>query len=145
MFYLFLPIDIRNMSFHGPRLARAEAQRVHGAAKESHNERTRNTLKHSTCSHKWWRHRKISIFGVKPAIPALRGSRECVVASAEKTPLLCYQFHSKQYLEQFVTPWHCSPQSRCNSLAFRTTVILRLLLDLDCYGMLILWVCFLHF
>ena len=21
---------------------------------ESHNERTRNTLKHSTCSHKWW-------------------------------------------------------------------------------------------
>ena len=22
--------------------------------RESHNERTRNTLKHSTCSHKWW-------------------------------------------------------------------------------------------
>ena len=32
-------------------LARAEAQRVYGAARESHNERTRNTLKHSTCSH----------------------------------------------------------------------------------------------
>ena len=35
-------------------LARAEAQRVYGAARESHNESTRNTLKHSTCSHKWW-------------------------------------------------------------------------------------------
>ena len=34
-------------------LARAEAQRVIGAARESHNERTRNTLKHSTCSHMW--------------------------------------------------------------------------------------------
>ena len=33
-------------------LARAEAQRVYGAARESHNERTRSTLKHSTCSHK---------------------------------------------------------------------------------------------
>ena len=35
-------------------LARAEAQRVYGAARESYNERTRNTLKHSSCSHKWW-------------------------------------------------------------------------------------------
>ena len=26
---------------------------MHGAVRESHNERTRNTLKHSTCSHKW--------------------------------------------------------------------------------------------
>ena len=35
-------------------LVRAEAQKVYGVAKESCNERTRNTLKHSTCSHKWW-------------------------------------------------------------------------------------------
>ena len=33
-------------------LARAEAQRVSGAARELHIERTRNTLKHSTCSYK---------------------------------------------------------------------------------------------
>ena len=33
-------------------LPRAEAQRVYGAARESHNERTWNTLKHSTSSHK---------------------------------------------------------------------------------------------
>ena len=31
-------------------LARAEAQRVYGAARKSHIECTRNTLKHSTCS-----------------------------------------------------------------------------------------------
>ena len=34
-------------------LARGEAQRIYGAARESHNERTRNTLKHSTCAYKW--------------------------------------------------------------------------------------------
>ena len=54
-------------------LTRAEAQRVYGAAKESHNERTRNTLKHYTCSRKCWETLKGSIFGVKPFIPALRG------------------------------------------------------------------------
>ena len=35
-------------------LARAEAERFYRAAMVSHNERTRNTLKHCTCSHKWW-------------------------------------------------------------------------------------------
>ena len=36
-------------------LARAEDQRVYGAARESYNEHIRNSLKHSTCSQKWWR------------------------------------------------------------------------------------------
>ena len=70
-------------------LARAEAQKVYGAARESHNERTRNTLKHSTCSHKWWETLKGSIFGVKPSsIPVLSGpGGGSVVAPAEKASL----------------------------------------------------------
>ena len=48
-------------------LARAEAQRVYGAARESHNESTRNTLKDSTYSRKWEETLKGSIFGVKPS------------------------------------------------------------------------------
>ena len=55
-------------------LAGAETQRVYCAARESHNECTRNTLKHSTCSHKWWEILKGSIFGVKPSISAIRGA-----------------------------------------------------------------------
>ena len=35
--------------------------------------------------------------------------------------------------EQFVTPLSCFSQSSCNSLAFRTAVLLCLLLDLDTY------------
>ena len=73
-------------------LARAEAQRVYGAARESHNERTRNTLKHSTCSHQWWETLKGSIFGVKPSSPALKGpGGGLVVAPAEKASLLGFQ------------------------------------------------------
>ena len=57
-------------------LARAEAQRVCGAARESHNERTRNTLKHSARLLKLWETLKCSIFGVKPSIqPCSQGAR----------------------------------------------------------------------
>ena len=126
-------------------LARAEAQRVYGAARESHNERTRNTLKHSTCSPKWWETLKGSIFGVKPSIPALKWQEGgLVVAPAETVSLLGSQFDSKQYREQFVRPLSCFPKSRFNSLAFWTPVLLLLLLDLDTYGAF-LWACFLYF
>ena len=40
----------------------------------------------------------------------------------------------KQRREQFVTPLSCFPPSRCNSLAFRTPVLLCLPLDLYRYG-----------
>ena len=74
-------------------LARAEAQRVSGAARESHIKNTRNTLQHSTCSHKWWETLKGLIFGVKPCIPALLGPvGGLVVAPVEKASLLSSQF-----------------------------------------------------
>ena len=54
-----------------------------------------------------------------------------MAAPAEKASLLSSQFDSKQCREQFVTLLFCFPQSRCNSLAFRTSVLLYLLLNLD--------------
>ena len=57
-----------------------------------------------------------------------------VVAPAKKASLLGSQLDSKQCREQFLTPLSCLIQSRCNSLVFRTSVLLRLLLDLDTYG-----------
>ena len=100
------------------------------------------SLKNYTFSHKWWETLKGSIFGVKSSIPALRGpGGGFVVAPDEKASLLGSQFEGreqcrqlKQCREQFVTPLSCFPQSRYNSLAFRTSVLLRLLLDLDTYG-----------
>ena len=57
-----------------------------------------------------------------------------MVAPAEKASLLSSQFDSKQCREQFITPLSYFPQSRWNSLAFRTYAPLRLLLDLGTYG-----------
>ena len=93
-------------------LACAEAQRVNGTASESHNERTRNNLKHSTCSHRRWETLKCSIFGVKPSIPSLWGPGcGLVVATAEKASLLGSQFDLSS-TEKFVTLLSCFPQSR---------------------------------
>ena len=72
---------------------------------------------------------------MKPSIPALRGpGGGLVVAPTEKASLLCSQFDSKQCHKQFDKPLSCIPQSLCNSLDFRTPVLLRLLLDLVTYG-----------
>ena len=72
---------------------------------------------------------------MKPSIPALRGpGGSLVVSLAEKASLLGALFDSKQCCEQFVTPLSCYPLPVCNSLAFRTSVLRRLLLDLDSYG-----------
>ena len=72
---------------------------------------------------------------MKPSIHVLGGpGDDFVVAPAEKASLLGSPFDSKQCREQFVTSLSCFPQSRWNSLAFRTPVLLRLLLDLDTYG-----------
>ena len=57
-----------------------------------------------------------------------------MVAPAEEALLPGFQFDSKQCHEQFVTPLSCFPKSMLNSYAFRTPVLLRLLLDLDTYG-----------
>ena len=60
----------------------------------------RNTLKHSTCSHKWWDTLTCAIFGVKLSIHALRRPvGGLVVAPAEKALLLGSQFDSKQCRE----------------------------------------------
>ena len=119
-------------------LGRAETQRVYGAARESHNERTRNTVKHSTCSHTWWESWKSRSL-VWNLLFLLSGDLEVVwwwllLRKPHSCSLSNSQWYSKQCHEQFVTPLSCFPQSGCNSLAFRTSVLLRLLHDLDTYG-----------
>ena len=56
-----------------------------------------------------------------------------MVAPTEKTSLLGSQFDSNSVVNSS-SHLSCFPQSRCNSLAFRTPVLLHLLLDLDTYG-----------
>ena len=124
-------------------LARAAAQRVYGATRELHNERTRNALKHSTCSHKWRETLKGSIFSVKPSIPALRGpGGDLAVAPAEKASLPGSQLDSKQCREQFVTLLSCFPPY-IGPILWRSELLSSCVCfsNLICGGVLIFWVC----
>ena len=127
-------------------LARAEAQRVYGAARESHNEWTRNPLKHSSCSHKWWETLKGSIFGVKPSIPALRGTGSgLVVAPGEKASLLGCQFDSKQCVSS--SSHHCLVSLIIGAILWPSGLLSFCIcfLILTHMVVLIVWVCFLYF
>ena len=80
-----------------------------------------NTLKHSTCSNKWWETLKGLIFWCETSIHALGGpGGGLLVAPAVKASLLGSQLDSKQSREQFVALLNCFPQFRSNSLAFYT-------------------------
>ena len=110
-------------------LARAEAQGVYGAANVSHNERTRNPLKHSTCSHKWWETLKGSILLVCSRLFLLSGGQEVVWRW-----LLLRKRHSWALSLTASSVVSSSSHVCFNSWAFRTPVLLRLLLDLNTYG-----------
>ena len=72
---------------------------------------------------------------MKLSILALRVPGDgLVVAPTKKVSLLGSLCDSKQCHEPFDTPLSCFSQSRCNYLAFWTSVLLHLLLNLDTYG-----------
>ena len=113
-------------------LARAEAQRVYGAARESQNEHTRNTLKHSPLHISGGRHLKAR-FLVRSLLFLLSEGPEVVWWW-----LLLRKRHSwaliltvSSVVSSSSHLCHVFSRSRSNSLAFRTRELLSLLLDLD--------------
>ena len=112
----------------------------------SHNERSRNTLKHSTCSHNWWETLKGSIFGVKPSNPALRGpGGGLVVAPAENASLLGLSFTARSFMSSLSLLCFVSlsiGEILCPSKLLSSWVCFSILIHL---GVLILWVGLLYF
>ena len=64
-------------------------------------------------------------------------------ASVGKAALLWDHFDGKQTRESVDLLLTCHPTSRLTSFAFRSSEVRCLLLDLDLYGALAHWVCFL--
>ena len=122
-------------SWNNYQLARAEAGNVYEAAKQVHFARSRDVLSEATSSHHWWNTLKSSLFGSSSTLPSLLGARGSLISSpGDKAELLSRHFDSKQSRDVFDVPDTCYPEPLCCSFAFRSSVILRLLLDLDEYG-----------
>ena len=97
-------------------------------------------------SYKWWSTLKSVMFGTSSSMPPLvseSGGLVCELVG--KADLLLDHFDSKQSMEAVDLPLTCHPSLCLTSFAFRSRDVRSLLLDLDPYGALTHWVCFLSF
>ena len=83
------------------------------------------------------------MFGLSLSLPPLVGGGAGLVCeSVGKADLLSDHFDGKQSRESVDLPLTCYPSPRLTTFAFRSSEIRRLLLDLEPYGALTHWVCF---
>ena len=114
---------------------RRTAHLVFDAAEQRHHDRAKESLLAVSNAHRWWSTLKGAVFGADPALPPLVNSLGGVVSgSAEKAELLSAHFDSKQSRDPILMPVSCHPEPQLTSLAFRSSVVKALLLDLDSYG-----------
>ena len=90
---------------------------------------------------------KSAVFGLSSSLPPLVGGGGGVVCEwVGKADLLTDHFDGKQCRESVNLPLNCQPSPALTSFAFRSSEVMRLLLDLDSYGGSDPhWVCFLFF
>ena len=114
---------------------RRSAGLLYESVESSFNERCAETLSSSVSSHKWWATLKSAVFGAQPSVPPLIGNGGNLVGSPEpKAALLNEHFDSKQCSDEFDAPNFCYPASMVCSVAFRASLVKRLLMDLDNFG-----------
>ena len=117
------------------RAAQRRAQSVYDVAERNFYERTRDTLASADCSHKWWSVLKSAVFGATTTIPPLLGTGGLLVTDpVRKANLLLDCFQSKQSREDVCLPSTCHPKPELSSVAFRSSELYRLLLELSSYG-----------
>ena len=85
--------------------------------------------------HKWWSTLKSAVFGSCSSLPLFVSEGGGLVCeSVGKADLLSDHFDSKQYWEAVDLPLTCHPSPSFTTIAFRSSKVRRLLLDLDPYG-----------
>ena len=85
--------------------------------------------------HKWWSTLKSPVFGLSSSLPPLVGGGGGLVCeSVGNADLLSDHFDGKQSRESVDLPLTCHPSPSRTSFAFRSSEVMRLLLDLDTYG-----------
>ena len=110
------------------------ANETYSEAKRQFNVRNRDVLMNVQSPYKWWSTLE-SVFGSSSSLPPIvRESGGLVCESVGKAALLSYHFDSKQSREAVELRLTCHPSSSLTTLAFRSSEMRRLLLDLDPYG-----------
>ena len=114
---------------------RAAAQRVYSSAEEEFNTTTKGTLQGTANSHKFWTTLKSALFGIDSSMPPLLKPDGSITHNPkEKATLLADVFDGKQSNVNLSLPDTCFPEPKLSKLAFRSSEVRKLLIDLDSYG-----------
>ena len=104
-------------------------------AKRQFSDRNGDVLMNVQSPHKWWSTFKSAMFGSSLSLPPLVSeSGGLVCESVAKADLLSDHFDSKQSREADDQPLTCHPSPSLTTFAFRSSEMMRLLLDLCPYG-----------
>ena len=104
-------------------------------AESSYNSQVRERLSSSRNAHSWWQRLKYSVFGsVDSLTPIKKPDGSITYAAAEKAKILSDYFSSKMSRTDIVIPHSCNPLPKLNSIAFRSSELLKILQNLDEHG-----------
>ena len=104
-------------------------------AKHQFCDRNKAVLMNVQSPHKWWSNLKSAVFVTSLSLPALVSKEWTgVCVSVGKADLLSDHFDSNQSREAVDLPLTCHPPPSLTTFAFRSSEVIRLLLDLDPYG-----------
>ena len=125
-------------------MVRRHTQLVYADADRAFTERSKSHLTKAPNPRKWWSTVKMAVFGVCSNLLPLTDREGTLGWSAnEKASLFSARFEAKQRRDSFQQLHSCDPSLVLCSVAFRSSFIRGLLLDLDPYGIeMMLMVCF---
>ena len=116
-------------------VVRRHAQHVYVETERAFNEWSRVLLINAPNPRKWWSTVKTAVVGANSRLPPLLDKESRLVWSVdEKASLFSAHFEAKQCRDSFQQPHSCDPTPVLYSVAFRSSSLCSLLLDLDPYG-----------
>ena len=114
---------------------RSVAQEVYAEAERDYNSGIKETLLGASQPHKWWSTLKSALFGIDDGMPPLlKPDGSLTHCPKDKANLLANVFESKQSGEVVNLPQSCVPEAKLTTIAFRSSEIKQLMLNLDPYG-----------
>ena len=116
-------------------LCEVRANETYSETTRQFSGRNRDVLMNVNSHHKWWSTLKSAVLCSSSSfLPFVSEGSGLVCKSIGKAYLLSDHFDSKQYREADDLPLSCHPSPSLTTFVFRSSEVMRLLLDLNPYG-----------
>ena len=138
--------DYSRVNWEGLIRCQVRTNESYSEAKRQFSARNRDVLMNAQSLHRWRSTLKSAVFGLSSSLTPLVGLGGGLLCDlVGKADLPSDHFDGKQSSESVDLPLTCHPSPRLISFAFRSSEVTRILLDMDLYGALTHWFCFIFF